>query len=46
MKEQNKKKLKSYEIDLVTWNRGKHGKYKMLKKINKRAFEKQLKMSD
>tara|TARA_B110000008_G_C16775557_1_gene486369 strand:+ start:514 stop:654 length:141 start_codon:yes stop_codon:yes gene_type:complete len=46
MKEENKKKLKDYEINLVTWNRGKYGKYKILKKINKKAFAKQLKMSD
>ena len=34
----NKKQLKDYERKLVTWNKGKHGKYKNLKKLNKRAF--------
>ena len=34
----NKKQLKDYECTLVTWNKGKHGKYKKLKKLNKKAF--------
>ena len=34
----DKKQLKDYERKLVTWNKGKHGKYKKLKKLNKRAF--------
>ena len=34
----SRKKLKSYESKLTTWNRGKFGKYKILKKINKQAY--------
>ncbi len=33
------KNLKPYESVLTTWNRGKLGKYKILKKNNKKAFE-------
>ena len=33
-----RKKLKSYESKLTTWNRGKFGKYKILKKMNKQAY--------
>ena len=33
-----KKQLKDYESDHLTWNKGKHGKYKILKKWNKKAF--------
>ncbi len=33
------KNLKPYESTLTTWNRGKFGKYKILKKINKKAFK-------
>ncbi len=40
------KKLKSYESLLTTWNRGRLGKYKILKKINKNAFEKSIKKVD
>ncbi len=38
MKVKSRKKLKSYESKLTTWNRGKFGKYKILKKINKQAY--------
>ena len=34
----SRKKLKSYESKLITWNRGKFGKYKILKKMNKQAY--------
>ena len=34
----SRKKLKSYESKLTTWNRGKFGKYKILKKMNKQAY--------
>ncbi len=34
----DKKLLKEYECSLITWNKGRHGKYKILKKINKKAF--------
>ena len=34
-----RKKLKSYETKLTTWNRGKFGKYKMLKRMNKQAYQ-------
>ena len=30
----DKKLLKEYECSLITWNKGRHGKYKILKKIN------------
>ncbi len=33
------KNLKPYESTLTTWNRGKFGKYRILKKINKKAFK-------
>lgn len=35
----SRKKLKSYEAKLTTWNRGKFGKYKILKKMNKQAYQ-------
>ena len=34
----SRKKLKTYESKLTTWNRGKFGKYKILKKMNKQAY--------
>jgi hypothetical protein len=34
-----KKLLKNYESSLTTWNKGKFGKYQLLRKINKKAFE-------
>ena len=34
-----KKVLKTYESSLITWNKGKLGKYQLLRKINKKAFE-------
>tara|TARA_Y100000748_G_scaffold295469_1_gene287253 strand:+ start:2216 stop:2365 length:150 start_codon:yes stop_codon:yes gene_type:complete len=34
----SRKKVKSYEANLTTWNRGKFGKYKILKKMNKKAY--------
>ena len=34
-----KKLLKNYESSLTTWNKGKLGKYQLLRKINKKAFE-------
>ena len=33
-----RKKVKSYEAKLTTWNRGKFGKYKILKIMNKKAY--------
>ena len=41
-KSKNKNK-KDYEIILTTWNKGKFGKYKLLKKNNKTAFNKSTK---
>ena len=39
MKETQKKEpLKHYESSLTTWNKGKLGKYQILRKINKEAF--------
>ena len=38
-----RKKLKSYESKLTTWNRGKLGKYKILKSMNKQAYEDSIK---
>jgi len=38
MKDTPDKKLKEYETMLVTWNKGRHGKYKILRKNNKKAF--------
>ncbi len=38
-----RKKLKSYESKLTTWNRGKLGKYKILKRINRQAYEDSIK---
>tara|TARA_B100001996_G_scaffold30831_1_gene23425 strand:+ start:1458 stop:1610 length:153 start_codon:yes stop_codon:yes gene_type:complete len=39
MKEkQYKKNLKNYEFIEITWNKGKYGKYKLLKELNKKAF--------
>ncbi len=38
MTDKLRKKLKSYESKLTTWNRGKFGKYKILKKMNKQAY--------
>ena len=38
-----RKKLKSYESKLTTWNRGKFGKYKILKRMNKQAYEDSIK---
>ena len=35
----DKKQLIDYEYALVTWNKGRYGKYKMLKKWNKKAFK-------
>ena len=35
----SRKKLRSYESKLTTWNRGKFGKYKILKKMNKQAYQ-------
>ena len=35
--------LKSYETKLTTWNRGKFGKYKILKKMNKQAYKDSIK---
>lgn len=35
----NKKSLKEYESTLTTWNKGKMGKYQLLKRLNKRAFD-------
>jgi len=44
MKEKSKNKDgKDYEIILTTWNKGKFGKYKLLKKNNKIAFDKSTK---
>jgi|TARA_B100001778_G_C18357392_1_gene524794 hypothetical protein len=34
----SKKKLKDYEQAHLTWNKGRYGKYKILKKLNKKAF--------
>lgn len=31
--------LKKYESVQTTWNKGKFGKYRILKKINKQAFD-------
>ena len=40
MKETTKnKKLKVYELSNMTWNKGRLGKYKLLRKINKKAFK-------
>tara|TARA_X000000368_G_scaffold393361_1_gene358995 strand:- start:92 stop:235 length:144 start_codon:yes stop_codon:yes gene_type:complete len=39
MKHSTKNKhLKKYELVETTWNKGKFGKYRILKKINKLAF--------
>tara|TARA_B100001996_G_C18349048_1_gene473240 strand:- start:103 stop:255 length:153 start_codon:yes stop_codon:yes gene_type:complete len=39
MKEkQYKKNIKSYESIEITWNKGKYGKYKLLRTLNKKAF--------
>jgi len=39
MKEkQYKENIKSYEAIETTWNKGKYGKYKLLRKLNKKAF--------
>ena len=44
MKDKSKNKDgKDYEITLTTWNKGKFGKYKLLKKNNKIAFDKSTK---
>tara|TARA_B100001013_G_scaffold143580_1_gene84818 strand:+ start:554 stop:688 length:135 start_codon:yes stop_codon:yes gene_type:complete len=44
MKDKSKNKdEKDYEIILTTWNKGKFGKYKLLKKNNKIAFDKSTK---
>ena len=41
MKENSdKKKLKDYEKSILTWNKGRFGKYKTLTKINREAFNK------
>jgi|TARA_Y100000389_G_C17440794_1_gene508427 hypothetical protein len=40
MKEAPKKEpLKNYESSLTTWNKGKLGKYQILRKINKEAYQ-------
>ncbi len=39
---QKKKLLKDYESSLTTWNKGKLGKYKLLRKINKKAFKRSI----
>ncbi|MBT3549433.1 MAG: hypothetical protein HOM30_03805 [Gammaproteobacteria bacterium] len=38
----NKKPLKNYELSLTTWNKGRLGKYQLLRKINKKAFKRSL----
>ena len=38
-----RKNHKSYETKLTTWNRGKFGKYKILKKMNKQAYKDSIK---
>ena len=44
MKDKPKNKdTKDYETILSTWNKGKFGKYKLLKKNNKIAFKKSTK---
>ena len=39
-KKSENNKLKPYETRSITWNKGKQGKYKILSKINREAFEK------
>ena len=39
-KKSKNNKLKPYETKSITWNKGKQGKYKILSKINREAFEK------
>ena len=39
-KKSENNKLKPYETKSITWNKGKQGKYKILSKINREAFEK------
>ena len=39
-KKSENNKLKPYETKSITWNKGKQGKYKILSKINRKAFEK------
>ncbi len=34
-----KKQLRGYEQAHLTWNKGRFGKYKLLKKLNKKAFK-------
>tara|TARA_Y100000817_G_C16718186_1_gene482394 strand:+ start:202 stop:354 length:153 start_codon:yes stop_codon:yes gene_type:complete len=47
MKENSdKKKLKNYETSILTWNKGRFGRYKTLTKINKEAFKKSVSAKD
>ena len=39
-KKSENNQLKPYETKSITWNKGKQGKYKILSKINRKAFEK------
>ena len=39
-KKSKNNELKPYETKSITWNKGKQGKYKILSKINREAFEK------
>ena len=38
----DKNKLRDYEKIMVTWCKSVHGKYKLMKKINKKAFIKSI----
>ena len=43
VKKKSQSKLpKNYEASAFTWTKSKHGKYKLLKKINKKAYRKSL----
>ncbi len=35
-------KLRDYEKTMITWCKSVHGKYKLMKKINKKAFIKSI----
>ena len=39
-KKSKNNKLTPYETKSITWNKGKQGKYKILSKITRKAFEK------